>query len=110
MEFPDRNESKDWIFPEGGNSMTAFKQAFAVHARQFAFGELVESIGGVKADSTHYWALYVNGKYAERGLADYPIEGEMQITWKYEKLSGFGKWGGFTSIKTYFSLATRANL
>jgi len=91
VEFPDRNESKDWIFPGGGNALTAFRQAFSVQTRQYAFGEMVDSIGGTKADSSHYWALYVNDEYATKGISDYKIASGMQITWKYDSLSDFGK-------------------
>lgn len=91
MELPSGTQDRDLLLPEGGNAMDAFKQVFQVGTKQYAFGEMVESINGVKADSGHYWALYVNDEYATKGLPDYKAQDGMKIAWKYEKIADFGK-------------------
>ncbi|MEK6942002.1 MAG: DUF4430 domain-containing protein, partial [archaeon] len=49
---------------KGTNALEALKQATGVETQSASFGEFVTSLAGMKADSKHYWALYVGGKYA----------------------------------------------
>ncbi len=57
---------------------------------QYPFGIMVTSIAGKKAPSTHYWALYVNGAYASKGISDYFIDSDANFVWRLEKIESFG--------------------
>lgn len=54
-------------------------------------GVFIDSIMGVKGDAQYYWALYVDGKYAETSLDNYLLEDDIELKWVYEKIdfSGF---------------------
>lgn len=58
-----------------------------VESKEFSgAGKFVESIDGVKPDSKHFWAFYLNGKQAEVGASAYkPVNGDT-IEWKLEEI------------------------
>ncbi len=73
---------------KGTNGLEATIQvANNVEYQSSAFGVFVTSIGGVESDSEHYWALYVNGEYANKAIDKYILNEDTAITWKLEKIS-----------------------
>ena len=74
------------VAEKGANALEALKQATEVETQSAAFGEFVTALAGVKADSTHYWSLYVDGKYAEKGIGQYALDKDTSIEWRLEEI------------------------
>lgn len=71
---------------EGKNALELLRASHRVETKSFDFGEMVQSIDGVKAPATHFWAFYVNGNLAEVGAAEYQTKGDETISWKLQKI------------------------
>lgn len=74
---------------KGENAFELMQKTMAVEFQNTSIGPFITSINGKKAGSDEYWALYVNGEYAQKGINQYTIEGDTMIEWKLEKVSGF---------------------
>lgn len=57
-----------------------------VEYKEYDFGVMVESIDGLRADSNHYWALYVNDEYGEAGAKQLKVNQGDRIKWVYEEI------------------------
>lgn len=56
-----------------------------------SFG-MVTSICGVEAGKHKaYWALYVNGKYTDVGIAGLKLAADTTVHWRLESLASYGK-------------------
>ncbi|OGD60870.1 hypothetical protein A3A71_03095 [Candidatus Berkelbacteria bacterium RIFCSPLOWO2_01_FULL_50_28] len=71
----------------GKNALEILKSNHNVETKKFSFGEMVQSIDGVKAPTTHFWSFNVNGKMAEVGAGDYQTKSSDRITWKLVSVS-----------------------
>lgn len=69
---------------ESKNALELLKNKHVVETTLSSFGEYVQTIDGVSADSSHFWGFYVNGKMAEVGAGSYVTKNEDTITWKLE--------------------------
>lgn len=72
---------------EGKTALEQLKNTHTIETKTYSFGDAVESIDGLAADSGHYWAFYVNGQYASVGAGDYTMKASDTIEWKYEVLT-----------------------
>jgi len=70
---------------KGANAFELMKKNISVKYTLYSFGPLITEIEGTKPEGSDYWALYVNGKYAEKGIADYILDEDLEIEWKIEK-------------------------
>jgi LPXTG-motif cell wall-anchored protein len=50
----------------------------------FDFGAMIDSIDGLKAEGTYYWAFYINGEQAQKGVSDYQLQNGDEISLQYE--------------------------
>ncbi|MCR5108404.1 MAG: DUF4430 domain-containing protein [Lachnospiraceae bacterium] len=60
---------------------------FSYSGSDSEYGIVIESINGEKAifdQDNAYWALYVNGEYAQNGAGSQPVESGSTYTWTYE--------------------------
>lgn len=71
---------------KGKNALQAMKDSVEVKTQQSGFGEFVTGIAGVQADTQHYWALYVDGKYAEKGIDQYTLDEGTAVEWRLEEI------------------------
>jgi len=72
---------------KGKNGLDALKEVANVEAKTYAgMGSLVIGINGLKPDAQHYWALYVNEKYADKAIDAYTIDKDITIEMKMEKI------------------------
>jgi len=79
--------SKVSVFAEqGSNAFEVMKANLKADYKDSAMGPFITGINNIKADSEHYWALYVDGNYAQKGISQYSIEKEVTIAWKLEKI------------------------
>ena len=80
---------KSFEVKKGSNAFEAMKENIEVGFENYAIGPFIQSIEGVAAPEGYYFALYVNGSYAEKGIADYTIEENIIIEWKTQSLGDF---------------------
>ncbi len=71
---------------EGTDALTLLKASHRVETQTSSFGEYVQSIDGVAADSTHFWGFYVNDKLADVGAGAYITKATDRITWKLDAI------------------------
>lgn len=74
---------------KGSNAFDALNESFAVDSQDFVFGKMVKGINKKYPKENEYWALYVNGFYAEKGISDYTLKEDTLIEWKPEKIESF---------------------
>ena len=68
-------------------ALATLKSQTEVKVKDTEFGEFVEAINGVAADSSkEYWAFYVNGKLASEGAGTYKAKEGDKLEWKLENL------------------------
>ena len=78
---------------KGKNGLDALKQVAAVETKEYVgIGSMVLSINGIKPDSEHFWALYVDGQFADKAIDAYIIDKDILIELKLEKID-FSKLG-----------------
>src|SRR5262245_5756460 len=54
---------------DGKSALQLLQISHQVGIKHYSYGDFVESIDGVKPDSQHFWALYVNDKFAQVGAS-----------------------------------------
>lgn len=81
---------KQFDVSKGTNAFDVMRRNMQVDYDQYAIGVFVNSIEGTPAPEGYYLALYVNGEYAIKGIADYTIEEDISLEWKTEKIEAFG--------------------
>lgn len=90
------NGSKDTfrVFFQIGRNDSAFNATLAALGDEVAytyypsFGDvLVNSIGGVVGNSTHFWALYVNGQFSAQGAMNTKLYDGDRVVWNFTKVS-----------------------
>ncbi len=76
----------------GQTALDLLKIKHKVVAKTYSgIGEFVESIDGMKPDSQHFWAFYVNGKSSNVGASSYVLKSGDKIEWKLEAISSSGE-------------------
>lgn len=74
----------------GTNALVVLKLAHTVEAKNYeGVGEMVLAIDGVKPDSKHFWAFYVNGKSSNVGASSYKIKNGDNLEWKLEEIKKY---------------------
>lgn len=73
---------------DGQTALDATRQSAEVAYKEYDFGVMVESINGVKADASHYWALYVNDEYAQAGASQMSVKTGDVVRWSLEEIQG----------------------
>ena len=74
---------------KGAIALGALRKATEVAGKQYEFGFFVESIAGVEAGQGHYWAIYVDGTYAEKGIDQIALDKDTQIKLVLEEIREF---------------------
>lgn len=70
----------------GQTALDLTKSKYTVTVQDSNFGSYVTAIDGVAADDAHYWALYINGQYADRGADVLITQAGDLIEWHLEQL------------------------
>lgn len=71
---------------EGKTAMELLKASHTVETKKFDFGEMVQSIDGVAPDSSHFWALYVDGKMSEVGADALKTTTGQKLEWRLDSM------------------------
>jgi len=84
-------QNQSLSFTNPGETVTALdllKSNYQVVTKTFSgLGEFVESINGIKPDSKHFWAFYVNGKSSNVGAGSYTVKDGDKLEWKLDEIS-----------------------
>ncbi len=70
----------------GTDALSAMKKIVSVEGKSFLAGTFVTKINGMEAGPDEYWALFVNGKYADQSVDQIRITQDTAIEWKKEKI------------------------
>ena len=68
------------------NAFELLKSLHKVTAKTYDFGVFIEEIDGVKNTEKNYWALYVNGEYAQKGADQTILQKGDTIEFRYEEI------------------------
>lgn len=71
---------------DGKNALTLLKEKYVVQTKSTSFGEMVESINGLAADSSNYWSFSINGTEAMVGADAYEAKSTDTLGWTYKAL------------------------
>ena len=75
---------------KGTNAFDAILELFGEENIEYqeyvGMGIFVNSINGIAGDSEHYWALYINGEYAEKAINAHFFDEDMEVKWVYEEI------------------------
>ena len=74
---------------KGMTALEAMESLVPVEYTSSTYGAFVTNINGVSTGSGHYWALYIDGEYADRAIDAYNIEEDTVVEWKLEELQDF---------------------
>ncbi len=70
---------------DGKNALDLLKLVGYIETKDYgAQGQFVQGIDGVKGDTKHFWAFYVNGKFSDVGASNYQTKTGDRVEWKYE--------------------------
>ncbi len=72
---------------DGKNALELLQAAHRVEVKSYSFGDLVTSINGIAPDSTHFWAMYVNGQFSQVGASAYQTKSTDQIRWQIDAVN-----------------------
>jgi hypothetical protein len=71
--------------PAGTSAFDAMRQVVVVdHRRLTGIGQFVTGLCGVDARRGRFWALYVNGKFANQGISSIKLVADTEIEWKMQ--------------------------
>lgn len=70
----------------GETILDILQKSTQLETKQTSFGEMVESIDGIKNGTDgKYWIYYVNNQPATVGAGDFKAEADQKISWRLEK-------------------------
>ena len=70
----------------GETILDILQKSTQLETKQTSFGEMVESIDGIKNGTDgKYWIYYVNNQPATVGAGDFKAEADQKILWRLEK-------------------------
>ena len=72
---------------EGKNALDLLRDKYQMTTKTYSgIGEFVESIGGVKSDSKHFWEFFINGKSSNVGASSYLTKNGDVLEWKLSEI------------------------
>lgn len=81
------NQPGPYNIEEGKSTLDLLKTTHQVVAKSYGdMGEFVESIDGIKPDSQHFWAFYLNDQSSDIGASSYVLKDGDRVAWKMEAI------------------------
>jgi hypothetical protein len=71
----------------GKNALELLKASHQVQAKHYSFGDLVTGIDGITPDASHFWAMYVNGQFAQVGASSLITKNSDTIKWEIDAVA-----------------------
>ena len=69
---------------DGKNALELLQTSHRVDVKHYSFGDLVTGIDGIQPDSSHFWAMYVNGNFSQVGASSYVTKSSDTIKWEID--------------------------
>ncbi len=70
---------------DGQSAFDLLDKYTAVGYKEYDFGALIESINGLAGDKQNFWAFYVNGEFASKGISQTILNAGDSIELIYEQ-------------------------
>lgn len=87
QEAQQENEVITLTAVNSQNALDLLQENTNVETEEFAgMGTMVKAINGLAADAQHYWGIYINGEYAQQGIAATQLEAGDQLQLRYETI------------------------
>ena len=83
IEANGEETSQSISVPKGTNALEAMKMLADVNYSTSAFGAFVTSINGIANTSDSYWLFWIEGKFAEKAIDAYSINGDTVVIWRF---------------------------
>jgi len=83
------NEQHSYKFTAEKNEQTAFEllqKNAEVEYDEYDFGIMIQAINQLASNNDYYWALYVNGEYAQQGAKQTVLKQGDEVEFRYEKI------------------------
>lgn len=71
---------------EGVTALELLKNTHQVETASYDFGEMVNSIDGVKPGENQFWSFYINGEMATEGADTYVTKSSDTLSWKLDNI------------------------
>lgn len=71
---------------DGQTALEVLQENAEIDFEESELGIFVTSINSIAGNDDYYWAFYVNGEYARKGVADTVLNTGDLIEFKYEKI------------------------
>ncbi len=72
---------------DGKNALELLQASHQVDVKHYSFGDLVTGIDGITPDSSHFWAMYVNGQFSQVGASAYQTKSTDSVKWEVDAVS-----------------------
>lgn len=73
----------------GQTPFSLLNQNETVEYTQYEMGVFINSINGLAASEDSYWALYVNGEYAQQAADQIELKAGDEVKWVYQSMDQF---------------------
>ncbi|MDO8647069.1 MAG: DUF4430 domain-containing protein [Candidatus Diapherotrites archaeon] len=83
----DKNDTVTVFADKGANAFEVMKQNLKVDFKSTAYGPFINGINGINSGTDNYWALYVDGVYAMKGIDQFVLDKDTKLEWKLEKIN-----------------------
>jgi hypothetical protein len=70
------------------NGLELSKSELDLKYEETSFGVFIIAINGIEASDDYFWALYLNGNFAEQSVDKLNLNKGDKIEWRYEKING----------------------
>lgn len=80
-------EIETYSFTADSNEVNAFdllSSQVEVNYQEYDFGIFVDGLDGLMADKEHFWAFYVNGEFATKGVKQTTLQKGDLMEFKYQ--------------------------
>lgn len=72
--------------PAGSSLLEALDGLVKVGTKEYpGVGSIVTDLCGVEPPANHFWALYVDGQFADRGASQIELDRDLRIEWRTQQ-------------------------
>lgn len=86
----NKNQQKEYQFVatiSGQKALELVESQAELKLKEYDFGVMIEGVNGLMADNKNYWAVYLNGEYAQTGIAQIKLQKDERLELKYEEIT-----------------------
>jgi len=89
QEQKTTSEQSSFVFTaekDGQTALDLIEKYVKIHSKKYSFGVMVLGVNGHDAPSDSFWAFYVNGKLANKGVSNTVLHKGDKVELKLEKI------------------------